>query len=185
MAKANPMYSNIYSQLTQYFGDQPMTSGPVYVGAFVLFLFILGCFIVKGPLKWALLGATIFSILLSWGKNFMGLTDFFIDYVPMYNKFRAVSSILVIAEFTIPLLAVFALKEVLAKPEILKLKENRTGVIITLVLTAGVSLILAVAPEFSSLVIFRHKRWQLCSKDCLPSIYLRSLRIWPKCARQC
>lgn len=107
MAKANPMYSGIYSQFPrQYFGEQPWTAGPVYVGAFVMFLFVLGCFIVKGPLKWALLGATIFSILLSWGKNFMGLTDFFIDYVPMYNKFRAVSSILVIAEFTIPLLAI-------------------------------------------------------------------------------
>lgn len=81
-----------------------------------MFLFVLGCFIVKGPLKWALLGATIFSVLLSWGKNFMGLTDFFIDYVPMYNKFRAVSSILVIAEFTIPLLAIFALKEILGRP---------------------------------------------------------------------
>ena len=69
MEKANPMYSSLYSQLTQYFGDQPMTSGPVYVGAFVLMLFILGCFIVKGPMKWALLGATIFSILLSWGKT--------------------------------------------------------------------------------------------------------------------
>ena len=147
MAKANPMYGNIYSQFPQYFGDQPWTAGPVYVGAFVMFLFILGCFIVKGPLKWALLGATIFSILLSWGKNFMGLTDFFIDYIPMYNKFRAVSSILVIAEFTIPLLAVFALKEIFSKPEILKLKENRTGVIVTLVLTAGVTLILAVAPS--------------------------------------
>ena len=114
MAKANPMYSGIYSQFPrQYFGEQPWTAGPVYVGAFVMFLFVLGCFIVKGPLKWALLGATIFSILLSWGKNFMGLTDFFIDYVPMYNKFRAVSSILVIAEFTIPLLAIFALKEIL------------------------------------------------------------------------
>lgn len=146
MAKANPMYGNIYSQFPQYFGDQPWTAGPVYVGAFVMFLFILGCFIVKGPLKWALLGATIFSILLSWGKNFMGLTDFFIDYIPMYNKFRAVSSILVIAEFTIPLLAVFALKEIFSKPEILKLKGNRTGVIVTLVLTAGVTLILAVAP---------------------------------------
>ena len=146
MAKANPMYGNIYSQFPQYFGDQPWTAGPVYVGAFVMFLFILGCFIVKGPLKWALLGATIFSILLSWGKNFMGLTDFFIDYIPMYNKFRAVSSILVIAEFTIPLLAVFALKEIFSKPEILKLKENRTGVIVTLVLTAGVTLILAVSP---------------------------------------
>lgn len=146
MAKANPMYGNIYSQFPQYFGDQPWTAGPVYVGAFVMFLFILGCFVVKGPLKWALLGATIFSILLSWGKNFMGLTDFFIDYIPMYNKFRAVSSILVIAEFTIPLLAIFALKEIFCKPEILKLKENRTGVIVTLVLTAGVALLLAVAP---------------------------------------
>lgn len=146
MEKANPMYSGIYSQLPSYFGEQPWTAGPVYVGAFVVFLFILGCFIVKGPLKWALLGATVFSILLSWGKNFMGLTDFFIDYVPMYNKFRAVSSILVIAEFTIPLLAIFALKEILQKPELLKLKENRTGVIVSLVLTAGVSLILAVAP---------------------------------------
>lgn len=88
------------------------------------------------------------------GKEFYGTYGLFIDYVPMYNKFRAVSSILVIAEFTIPLLAVFALKEVLAKPEILKLKENRTGVIITLVLTAGVSLILAVAPGvfFSSYI---------------------------------
>lgn len=147
MEKANPMYSNLYSQITQYFGDQPMTSGPVYVGAFVLFLFILGCFIVKGPMKWALLGATIFSILLSWGRNFMGLTDFFIDYVPLYDKFRAVSSILVIAEFTIPLLAIFALKEIIAKPEILKLKENKTGLIISIALTAGVALILAVAPE--------------------------------------
>lgn len=154
MEKANPMYNSLYSQITQYFGDQPMTSGPVYVGAFILFLFILGCFIVKGPMKWALLGATIFSILLSWGKNFMGLTDFFIDYVPMYNKFRAVSSILVIAEFAIPLLAIFALKELIAKPELIKMKENRTGLIVSLALTAGVALILAVAPElfFSSYV---------------------------------
>ena len=146
MAKANPMYGSLYAQFPQYFGDQPWTAGPVYVGAFVMFLFILGCFIVKGPLKWALLGATIFSILLSWGKNFMGLTDFFIDYIPMYNKFRAVSSILVIAEFTIPLLAIFALKEIFSKPDILKLKENRVGVIVTLILTAGIALILAVAP---------------------------------------
>lgn len=154
MEKANPMYGSLYSQITQYFGDQPGTSGPVYVGAFVLFLFILGCFIVKGPLKWALIGATIFSILLAWGKNFMGLTDFFIDYVPMYSKFRAVSSILVIAEFTIPLLAIFALKEIIAKPDILKLKENRTGIIVTLALTAGVSFLLAVAPGifFSSFI---------------------------------
>lgn len=124
MSKANPMYSSLYGSLTQYFGTQPMTSGPVYVGAFVLFLFVLGCFIVKGPLKWALIGATFFSIVLSWGKNFMPLTDFFIDYVPLYNKFRAVSSILVIAEFTIPLLAIFALKRLLEEPEILKQEKK-------------------------------------------------------------
>ncbi len=145
MEKANPTYSGLYSQFTQYFGDQPGTRGPVYVGAFVLFLFILGCFIVKGPLKWALIGATLLSILLAWGKNFMGLTDFFIDFIPMYNKFRAVSSILVIAEFTIPLLAIFALKEIIEKPSLL-LKEKRNYVLISLALTAGVALVLAVAP---------------------------------------
>ena len=144
MSKANPMYSSLYGSLTQYFGTQPMTSGPVYVGAFVLFLFVLGCFIVKGPLKWALIGATFFSIVLSWGKNFMPLTDFFIDYVPLYNKFRAVSSILVIAEFTIPLLAIFALKRLLEEPEIIKQEKKPLG--ISLLLTAGVALLLAVAP---------------------------------------
>ena len=144
MSKANPMYSSLYGSLTQYFGTQPMTSGPVYVGAFVLFLFVLGCFIVKGPLKWALIGATFFSIVLSWGKNFMPLTDFFIDYIPLYNKFRAVSSILVIAEFTIPLLAIFALKRLLEEPEILKQEKKPLG--ISLLLTAGIALLLAVAP---------------------------------------
>lgn len=144
MQKANPTYSSLYGQLTQYFGDQPMTSGPVYAGAFVLFLFILGCFIVRGPLKWALIGATFFSIVLAWGRNFMPLTDFFIDYIPMYNKFRAVSSILVIAEFTIPLLAIFALKRVLDNPEIIKTDKKAMGV--SLALTAGVALLMYFAP---------------------------------------
>ena len=144
MEKANPVYSSLYNSFPQYFGDQPWTAGPVYVGSFVLFLFVLGCFIVKGPLKWALLGATFFSIVLAWGKNFMPLTDFFIDYIPMYNKFRAVSSILVIAEFTIPLLAIFALKHVLDEPGIWKKYKKAFG--ISLALTAGVALLLAVAP---------------------------------------
>jgi hypothetical protein len=144
MEKANPMYGGLYGSFPQYFGDQPWTAGPVYVGAFVLFLFVLGCFIVKGPLKWALIGATLFSILLSWGKNFMPLTDFFIDYIPMYNKFRAVSSILVIAEFTIPLLAIFALKRILEEPGIWK--ENKKAFGISFVLTAGVALLLYIAP---------------------------------------
>ena len=142
MAKANPMYGSLYNSLTQYFGTQPMTSGPVYVGAFVLFLFLLGCFVVKGPLKWALLGGTVFSILLSWGKNMMWLTDLFIDYVPMYDKFRAVSSILVIAEFTIPLLAMLALVKIMKEPALLK-KEAK-GLAVSLVLTAGVALWMAM-----------------------------------------
>ena len=152
MKKANPMYRGLYSQLGQYWGEQPGTSGPVYVGAFVMFLFILGCFIVKGPMKWALLAATVFSIMLSWGKNFMGVTDFFIDYVPMYNKFRAVSSILVIAEFTIPLLAIMALKAIMERPSVIK--ENAKGFYISLGLTGGLSLLFAVAPHvfFSSYI---------------------------------
>ena len=145
MEKANPMYGSIYSQLGQYWGEQPGTSGPVYVGAFVMFLFILGLFVVKGPMKWALLAATILSILLSWGKNFMGFTDFFIDYVPMYNKFRAVSSILVIAEFTIPLLAMLALKEVVSSPNLIK--ERKKDFLISFALTGGLALLFAVMPK--------------------------------------
>lgn len=144
MTKANPRYSSLYGSLSQYFGTQPGTSGPVYVGAFVLFLFLLGCFIVKGPMKWALLGATLFSIILSWGKNFMPVTDFFIDYVPMYNKFRAVSSILVIAEFTIPLLAMLALKKIMEQPSLLK--PTSSAFLVSILLTAGLSLLIYLSP---------------------------------------
>ncbi|WP_302590643.1 YfhO family protein [uncultured Muribaculum sp.] len=104
-------------QIPQYFGDQPMTNGPVYVGALVLALFFLGCIIVKGPIKWMLVVITVVSIALSWGHNMMWLTDFMIDYVPMYNKFRTVASILVVAEFAIPVLAVLALKELTDRPD--------------------------------------------------------------------
>jgi hypothetical protein len=96
-------------------------------------------------MKWALLAATILSILLSWGKNFMGFTDFFIDYVPMYNKFRAVSSILVIAEFTIPLLAMLALKEVVSTPSIIK--ERKKDFLISFGLTGGLALLFAIFPK--------------------------------------
>ena len=97
MEKADPHYLQFYQQIGQYWGEQPGTSGPVYVGAFVLLLFVLSLFIVKGPMKWALLVCTVLSILLAWGRNFMPLTNFFLDYVPMYSKFRTVASILVIA----------------------------------------------------------------------------------------
>ena len=97
-------------------------------------------------MKWALLAATLLSILLSWGKNFMGFTDFFLDYIPMYDKFRAVSSILVIAEFTIPLLAILALKEIVTRPQVLK--ENLKAFYISFGLTGGLALLFALAPRF-------------------------------------
>ena len=144
MEKADPNFMQIYQQLGQYWGDQPGTSGPVYVGAFVMMLFILGLFIVKGPMKWALLAATILSILLSWGRNFMPFTDFFLDYMPMYAKFRTVASILVIAEFTIPLLAMMALKRIVDEPEILTTKAK--FVYVSFGLTAGFCLLFALMP---------------------------------------
>lgn len=120
--KANELYISpeeyqFLDQFPQYFGDQPMTNGPVYVGAFVLMLAILALFTVNGPMKWALFIVSIFAILLSWGHNFPAFTDFMIDYFPGYNKFRAVSSILVIVEFTIPLLAVMCVRKMIENPK--------------------------------------------------------------------
>ncbi len=135
----------LYDSFPQYFGTQPGTSGPVYVGAFVLLLFILGLFIVRTPIKWALLAATVLSILLSWGRNYMWFTDIFIDYMPMYAKFRTVASILVIAEFTIPLLAVFTLKEIIEDPTVLKRKAR--FVYLSLALTLGTAVVLALFPD--------------------------------------
>ncbi len=145
MKHADENYVSIYQQIGQYWGEQPGTSGPVYVGAFVVMLFILGLFIVKGPMKWALLAATVLSILLSWGKNFMGFTDFFLDYVPMYDKFRTVASILVIAEFTIPLLAMMALKKIFDEPELMKPRMKYVG--ISFLLTGGIALLFSLMPS--------------------------------------
>lgn len=144
MEKADPNFMQIYQQMGQYWGDQPGTSGPVYVGAFVLMLFVLGLFIVKGPMKWALLGATVLSILLSWGHNFMPFTDFFLDYVPMYSKFRTVASILVIAEFTIPLLAMLALKRLVDEPDLMS--KQMLWVYVSFALTGGIALLFALMP---------------------------------------
>ena len=151
MKKANPTFAPIYRGFTQYWGEQPGTSGPVYVGAFVLMLFWLGFFVVKGPMKWCLIAATVLSILLSWGKNFMGFTDFFLDYVPMYDKFRTVASILVIAEFTIPLLAMLALKEIVTNPDCLRGKEDHISrvhyITISFCLTGGMALLFWLMPD--------------------------------------
>lgn len=99
-------------QMPTYWGDKPFTSGPIYFGAIVMFLFVLGWMIVKGTIKWWLIIATFLSLLLSFGKNLPFLSDLFFDYFPLYNKFRAVESILVIAGITIPILALLALKEI-------------------------------------------------------------------------
>ncbi len=110
----------VLQQFPQYFGDQPMTNGPVYVGAFVLLLAVLYLFVGKGPMRWALFAVTVLAIFLSWGHNFMWFSDLFIDHFPLYNKFRTVSSILVIVEFTIPLLAILCLREIISTPDFFK-----------------------------------------------------------------
>ena len=161
--KGNPMYMEIYQQMGQYWGNQPGTSGPVYVGAFVLMLFVLGLFIVKGSIKWALLAATVLSIMLSWGHNMMWLTDLFIDYVPMYAKFRTVASILVIAEFTIPLLALLALKQLIDSPESVVATVSGKKVnwlYVSFAITAGICVLFALMPTlfFDSFVSFAEKR---------------------------
>ncbi|MCM1110157.1 MAG: YfhO family protein [Clostridium sp.] len=118
--KLDPQAAYYLQYVPQYFGAPEGTNGPVYVGALIFALFLLGCFIVRGPVKWALLLLTLFSIVLSWGRYFMGPTDFMIDYFPMYSRFRTVESILVIAGFTMPLLGAMALQKIFTAPEPLR-----------------------------------------------------------------
>ncbi len=141
----------VANSANRYWGNQPFTSGPVYVGAIIMFLFLYGLFIVKGKLKWWVLAATILSVMLSWGKNFMPLTEFFLDYVPGYNKFRAVSMILVIAELMIPIIAILAINQIFNDPGSFKKKINIFGISInpfylSFGVTAGVSLLFALFP---------------------------------------
>jgi hypothetical protein len=140
--------SNAYF-FTQYWGDQPGTSGPVYIGAVVIFFFVFGMFFLKGNLKWWVFSAFVLSLLLSWGKNFMFLTDFFLDHFPGYNKFRTVSMILVIAELVLPLLAVLAISELVngnyeKKHFIKSLKYSFYGL-------GGLSLLFVLAPSVAGL----------------------------------
>ncbi len=130
------------SYFSLYWGDQPFTSGPVYAGAIMVFLFVLGLFVVKGKLKWWLLAATVLSIFLAWGKNFMGLTEFFLHYVPGYNKFRAVSMTLVIAELTIPLLGILALHRIFDKNT--NRREAFSGLKYAFFITGGLALLFAL-----------------------------------------
>lgn len=155
--KVDPQLREQIAGSSAYFGDQPFTSGPVYIGAIVVLLAFLGLFIIQSPLKWPLFAATVLSVALSWGHNFMGLTSFFMDYVPGYNKFRAVAMILVIAELTIPLLAVLALDQFVksagtpSQKVTLKLFKKdvqlKTMLIVSVVLIGGFCLLGAFVPE--------------------------------------
>lgn len=151
----DPDMRDAVARMDAYFGEQTFTSGPVYAGAIICFLFVLGMFIVKGPLKWWLLGATVFSFMLAWGKNFMWFTDLMFEYFPAYNKFRAVSMALVISGITIPLLAVLAINEFirtknfLTEKMSLPFKQSYSGqkiLIASFLLTGGIALLCWMAP---------------------------------------
>ncbi len=157
--KADPRFRKVIAQQNEYWGNQPGTSGPVYVGAIMVFLFVLGMFVLDDKLKWALFIATLVSILFALGKNFPSLTDWLIDYLPGYNKFRAVSMILVIAELTIPLLGVLTLNKILKEPRLLL--KRKKAFYISLGLTAGISFLFWLFPDsfFSFLSQFELKQF--------------------------
>lgn len=134
-------------QVPTYRGEKAFTSGPVYMGAIICFLFVLGLLIVPGPYKWALLVATLFSVALAWGRNMMWLTELFFNYFPMYNKFRAVESILVVAEITMPLLGILALQQIVDKK--VAWEKLRMNMFIAGGVTAGLCLFFAL---FASVV---------------------------------
>ncbi|TAE53870.1 MAG: hypothetical protein EAZ89_07085 [Bacteroidetes bacterium] len=136
----------VINQFPGYWGDQPFTSGPVYVGAIVCFLFVLGLILVEGPLKWWALAATLLFTALSWGRHFAPLTDLFFDYFPLYNKFRAVSMMLVIAEFTLPLLGVLALQKIMDSAADKEGNSKRLirAIAIAAGVTGGLALLLAL-----------------------------------------
>lgn len=145
LANVDNTYAEYISQLDQYWGDQPFTSGPVYLGAIICFLFVLGMFIIKDPIKWYLFAAAVLMTSLSWGKNFPDLTDFFMDHVPGYNKFRAVSMTLVVVQFCLPLIAALAIRDIVADPGIIRKKKN--FFFASVGLTGGLCLLMYLSPD--------------------------------------
>ena len=132
-------------QFGAYYGDLPFTGGPSYVGAIICLLFVIGLFIIKGETKWWILAATLLGLMLSWGKHFMGFTNFFLDHVPGYDKFRTVSMTLTIVEFCMPLMAALALDKIVREKEWVKqnIKKLYYGGGIVL----GISLLILIAPS--------------------------------------
>ena len=157
----NPHDAQILQMLPQYFNDTEGTNGPVYVGAIICMLFLLGCLIVKGPMKWALLVMTVFSLLAALGRHFEGFTDLLVYNLPMYNKFRAVESILVIAEFTMPLLAVMGLRQLLSveKPFV----TYRRQCIVAVAVPAAVCLLAIICPSIAGDAVTPYEKEALIS----------------------
>lgn len=144
--------SNIAPQLPSYWGDQPSTVGGVYIGALLVFLFVFAMFILRGSQKWWMFGAMVLALILAWGHNAMWLTDFFLNYVPLYNKFRVPSMILVVLEFGIPLLSILALQQLLDSGEGDK-KRIEKGLLWATGICGGFALFAAlILPSFLSFV---------------------------------
>ena len=138
-------YANYFERsISTYWGEQPGTSGPVYAGAIVCFLFVLGLIIVRGPEKWWLLGATVFSLVLAWGSNMSGINNFLFDHMPLYNKFRAPSMALVITTLTMSTLAILAVKRFIENKEE---KKTLNAMYIALGVVGGIALLFAVTPD--------------------------------------
>lgn len=154
--KIDSMQEQYLSYMSQYFGDPEGTNGPVYVGALIFALFLLGCMIVRGPMKWALLILTVFSILLAWGRHAMIFTDIMLSIVPMYSKFRTVESILVIAEFTMPLLAAMALQQLVTDRD--KLDSYRRPIFWSFGITLAICAIAFIAPSMFGSIITENDR---------------------------
>ena len=141
--KQSPQARTLIKQLPLYWGTQPFTSGPVYAGAIVCFLFVVGLFLLKGYIRWWVILTTILMLTLGWGKNFMPLTEFFLEYFPGYNKFRAVSTTLVIVELLLPLFGFLGLQKLLGESN---KAENQTAVKWGLIITGGVCFVFAIMP---------------------------------------
>jgi hypothetical protein len=155
LKKLDPQLRDMAGQFSSYYGPQEYTAGPVYIGAIVMFLAFLCLLIVDHPIKWALFVSAAFSVMLAWGKYFMGLSAFFLDYMPGYNKFRAVSIIDVVAELCIPLMAVLALQKIVAAPEgftvripfVKKQPDLKKLLIVSFIVMGGFCLLCIVMPD--------------------------------------
>ena len=141
----DPNFKQYITNFGAYFGDQPFTGGPLYIGAIVILLFVIGIFVVKGPVKWWLLIATALSLMLSWGHNFMSFTNLFLDFVPGYDKFRAVTTILVLAELAIPLLAIITLNKMVTEKNFYK--ENKKMLMYAMGIVIGLTLLITITPS--------------------------------------